>query len=505
MIRTTRLLPLTLALGVPMVAETPAATSADSLEFGALAIADGRRGHVDAAGQVMRDLRRLAADMYEAETTLIASGRFEAIEDKRFDEQGAHPVVGVFVVEEVFKGSGIQGGHVRVHLDDGILAARISGSETTTRAATRGDVVTTPWAAIPESERNRGSEVVRLPNKDVVFVDRLRYGITIDDEGGGIQPGETYVIGVGRTQHPIGNRYPYLAWGREASALEQILRGELALARNCTEWRMPWDMRPRAMGRFFEVATAEQVEKCLANGTSPRSRGESGRTPLHIAALRSNDVAVIHALLRAGADINARDAGGTTPATEAAGNNHGNAEIFATLVDAGGIWDHTAVHAGAVNSNDALFPMLVEAGADPNARAGTLRGTPFHMAAADCGTRRGVCSSLAARIPILVDAGADMQLRDARGDTVLHYAARQNGAEAVEALLSAGMDIDARNDDGATPLHLAAGAEHGLGAVSTLLQAGADPNVTDNLGRTPLQWAKTTGWEDNAEALRRAR
>lgn len=505
-IPTSRALPLVLALGLPLAAGPPTATPAHALEFGALAVADGRRGHVDAdSGRVIRDLRRLAAGMYEAETALVASGRFDAVEDKRFDRQGAREVVGIFVVEEVFKGPEIEGERVRIHLQDGILAASISGSETTTRAAARGEIATTPWAAMPESERDSGTELVHLPNKDVIFVDTVRYGITIDDEGGAVQRGETYVIGVGGTSYAIGNRYPYLAWGREAMALTRILRRELALAKDCTEWRMPWDMRPHAMGRFFETATAEQVEKCLANGTSPRDQDESGRTPLHAAALWSNDASVIHALLVAGANVNAEDGDGTTPATEAAGNYHGNAAVFTTLVNAGGSWNHSAVHDGAVSSNSALFPMLVEAGADPNARAGDLRRTPFQMAAAECGTRRNVCGSLADRIPILVEAGADMHLRDARGDTVLHYAAKQNGAEDVEALLAAGMDVDARNENGATPLHMAARAEHGLEVIATLLQAGADPNATDKLGRTPGHWAAAAGWEDNAEALRQAR
>ena len=90
------------------------------------------------------------------------------------------------------------------------------------------------------------------------------------------------------------------AEGREArhyiKALE-LMNTVQAVAR-CQGWNT---------GAYFETATPEQVTACLDSGVDVEARNQSGFTPLQAAAARTEDPAIIEALLEAGANVDARE------------------------------------------------------------------------------------------------------------------------------------------------------------------------------------------------------
>jgi len=89
----------------------------------------------------------------------------------------------------------------------------------------------------------------------------------------------------------------------------------------------------------------------------------------------------------------------------------------------------------------------------------------------------------------LLAAGADTTHSDAKGDTVMHYAAEATDPAYLNVLLAHKVDPNGPNAvDGTTPL---------MGAMSygreaqfrALLAAGANPNLTDHVGNTALHVA----------------
>lgn len=242
------------------------------------------------------------------------------------------------------------------------------------------------------------------------------------------------------------------------------------------------------------------------------------------------DTALVGALVRAGADLSARNDRGETPLGRAA--RYGSARLVEKLLELGanpepgaepateplppvcewGKYDLFAVapvatlrgclQAGADidvgrvtgetllqtlirqlkwnrNFAPAAIAALLDAGEDVDARD---RGgaTPLHLAAGE-----------PAAVAALLKGGADANAADDRGSTSLHYAARANSTESVRMLLEAGADAEARDETGATALHEAAGGP--LASVQLLTRAGADMDARDDNGETPLHRAVRRG------------
>ena len=88
----------------------------------------------------------------------------------------------------------------------------------------------------------------------------------------------------------------------------------------------------------------------------------------------------------------------------------------------------------------------------------------------------------------LIEQGVDVNARDGKGDTPLHYVGES--VEMAQSLLQRGADVNAENYQGSTPLHNVFGQK--TAAVMTLLiEQGADENATTSEGMTPLHFALT--------------
>lgn len=121
--------------------------------------------------------------------------------------------------------------------------------------------------------------------------------------------------------------------------------------------------------------------------------------------------------------------------------------------------------------------MLLELGANPNVK--TSRGDSALGRACACHDSERVVSAL-------LERGAKVNQADATGDTPLIWAATYGSTKNCRALLKAGAKPNATNDDGATALVCALAAARYdakcLDVVPVLLAAGADPSLTAHSG-----------------------
>merc|ERR1740128_614684 len=244
------------------------------------------------------------------------------------------------------------------------------------------------------------------------------------------------------------------------------------------------------------------ISKLLENGADPNMISDF-YTPLMMAAEKGN-IQACQILLENGADVNVVTYIDYIPerqnALSLAGKN-GNLDIFAFLLDNGA--DMSSLN----NVEDGYTPMifaiksyfkdnmtainlihiLLDHGADINLRNEYGRTALMSLALYD-----GKENILAA----LLDNGADVNLQNNvfgkfYNYTALMYAAEEGKEKTVSMLLDSGADPNLQNGHGQSALSLAGASrkKKNIEIVSSLIEHGADVNLKDNLGLTALMIA----------------
>lgn len=98
-----------------------------------------------------------------------------------------------------------------------------------------------------------------------------------------------------------------------------------------------------------------------------------------------------------------------------------------------------------------------------------LAATPVQAQSAFDEARANLATGELGSVLLIITTGAiSVNMQDAEGHTLLHFAARDGSIEAVRALLDQGADPTIRAEDGSTPLDLAKNPE-----VLAILKAAA--------------------------------
>ena len=180
-----------------------------------------------------------------------------------------------------------------------------------------------------------------------------------------------------------------------------------------------------------------QIEKLLATGADANARDAYGRTALHVAAFARRSDA-IRALAKGGANLNALESDRYDAITIAAVAD--DETTLRTLLAVGASaknvtsrWDGTALIAAAHLGHDGVVRQLIAAGAPLN-HVNNLHWTAVieSIVLGNGGPRH------AATLRALVEAGANIRLADAQGNTPLMLARGRGYREMVQILEKAG-------------------------------------------------------------------
>ena len=186
------------------------------------------------------------------------------------------------------------------------------------------------------------------------------------------------------------------------------------------------------------------------------------------ACFHEGDVEKVKGFIAAGVDINGRaPCSGGAPLDSAICGGH--MDLVRYLVNAGadvngvGYDDGTPLAAAASQGSVEAVELLLANGADANLASQTTGGTPLHAAAG-----RGFAHGTTECVRLLLEAGANPNAKTKVGVPTTSFS----------------RDVCVV---GETPLHLAAayGDEQ---MIQLLIDSGADPSIKDSRGESPLTW-----------------
>jgi hemoglobin len=282
-------------------------------------------------------------------------------------------------------------------------------------------------------------------------------------------------------------------WNRMAEAenlFDAVSRGDLALMRSMLPMRL--------------VPHAELMSHALAEWLDPGGRADRrfGRRPKHVKPLEVIESLLAHGDLDCdpaeGDDLSrfrhlqamieaytgvCRIIGPDSPihATLRASTHDrfiSEVERDRSCVQLLGLRGQTLLHDAAMFGEAELATVLIRLGADPDAREAEGH-TPLYRAS----------TGDVARVLLAAGATVDVASGPTCG-TALHQASRRGYVSVAQTLLEHGATIDTRDAKGQTPLRRAVNCRQ-LQIVRLLVRHGADPHAADCRAVTPLEIART--------------
>ncbi|KAK4694252.1 hypothetical protein P7C71_g3298, partial [Lecanoromycetidae sp. Uapishka_2] len=258
---------------------------------------------------------------------------------------------------------------------------------------------------------------------------------------------------------------------------------------------------------------ARIVHSLIARGVDAHADVKKGLTPVHIAVLTAQEE-LVKILLAQGASVTGIPVitayHGLSPQTVDDLLTRG-ADVLATDC----VWKKTALHWTAEIGSPAMLKVLLRHSTTPNLilRHGSnvyhkdrQGSTPLHYAAANARNES---------IALLLEAGADPNMRDSWGNTPLVRLAQAgrfylacklwdpsaaDRERAATQLLEAGCDASMKDENGNLAIHYA--AENGYGGIiEAIVKSGGDLEALNRAGKKAVECAQKKGQQEVVKFL----
>gem|GEM_PF-844634 len=218
--------------------------------------------------------------------------------------------------------------------------------------------------------------------------------------------------------------------------------------------------------RAAEYGKNEEIDQLLSFGANIDTRDKGGRAPLHGACMFGKHDTVLH-LIERGADVKAVDSNG----------NNG--------------LHHTVSYEGGSET----VRVLIEHGVDVNQKNSSGQVPWFLLRRPGHDVESGVIDNL----KLVLQAGADISVRNNSGDSLLHIAADLGSVEIGKLAVQYGADVNWVNNKGQSPLNRCVTfsfdkiKQQSPELIDFLIAQGADVNLADAQKKTPLHNAASRG------------
>lgn len=242
----------------------------------------------------------------------------------------------------------------------------------------------------------------------------------------------------------------------------------------------------------IQEQNVEKVKKLIAEGADVDAK-DKYQSPVWEYALRTNNKEIMQALIDGKVNLEQPNRDGKTALMAAVFQSRSYKDMAKFLIEKGADVNARSTDKSTKDMTPLFFTddkdlvdALIKAGADVNAKDAEGE-TAVWGKSADC-------------LKIMHDAGADLNVKNRVGMTLMTAAAFNNDIERVKFLQEKGFDINAKDDSGWTPLMYAAigkqeaFAEKGIlktretsaEFIGQMLAQGAKVSITEADGRTAL-------------------